>query len=87
MRIDYRWGAVDADRSRRYATELLALAPDVIGICGEAPANYPEIARYLAELGIDSISVNRSSILRTMQVVSDAESHVKLTDGSSNAAE
>jgi len=44
-----------------------------IGICGEAPANYPEIARYLAQLGIDSISVNPSSILRTMQVVSDAE--------------
>ena len=44
-----------------------------IGICGEAPANYPEIARYLAQLGIDSISVNPSSILRTLQVVSDAE--------------
>jgi len=44
-----------------------------IGICGEAPANYPEIARYLTQLGIDSISVNPSSILRTMQVVSDAE--------------
>ena len=25
-----------------------------VGICGEAPANYPEIARYLAQLGIDS---------------------------------
>jgi pyruvate,water dikinase len=47
-----------------------------VGICGEAPANYPEIARYLAELGIDSISVNPSSILRTMQVVSDAEAAV-----------
>ena len=44
-----------------------------IGICGEAPANYPEIARYLAELGIDSISVNPSSILLTMQVVCEAE--------------
>jgi pyruvate,water dikinase len=44
-----------------------------VGICGEAPANYPEIARYLAHLGIDSISVNPSSILRTFQVVSDAE--------------
>ncbi len=44
-----------------------------IGICGEAPANYPEIARYLTQLGIDSISVNPSSILHTMQVVSDAE--------------
>jgi pyruvate, water dikinase len=58
-----------------------------IGICGEAPANYPEIARYLAELGIDSISVNPSSILRTMQVVSDAESGVKLEDAASKAAE
>ena len=44
-----------------------------VGICGEAPANYPEIARYLAELGIDSISVNPSSILRTMQIVREAE--------------
>ena len=44
-----------------------------VGICREAPANYPEIARYLAQLGIDSISVNPSSILRTMQVVSEAE--------------
>jgi putative tryptophan/tyrosine transport system substrate-binding protein len=30
VRIDYRWGAIDADRSRRYAAELVALAPDVI---------------------------------------------------------
>ena len=44
-----------------------------VGICGEAPANYPEIARYLAELGIDSISVNPSSVLRTLEVVSEAE--------------
>ncbi len=44
-----------------------------VGICGEAPANYPEIASYLAELGIDFISVNPSSVLRTMQAVSEAE--------------
>jgi pyruvate, water dikinase len=47
-----------------------------VGICGEAPANYPDIARYLAGLGIDSISVNPSSVLRTMQVVSEAETAV-----------
>ena len=46
-----------------------------VGICGEAPANYPEIAQYLAEIGIDSISVNPSSILRTMEVVSKAEAN------------
>jgi putative ABC transport system substrate-binding protein len=30
LRIDYRWGAGDPDRYRRYAAELVALAPDVI---------------------------------------------------------
>jgi putative ABC transport system substrate-binding protein len=30
VRIDYRWGAGDADRTREYAAELVALAPDVI---------------------------------------------------------
>jgi putative ABC transport system substrate-binding protein len=30
VRIDFRWGAGDADRFRQYAVELIALAPDVI---------------------------------------------------------
>ena len=30
LRIDYRWGAGDTDRHRKYAAELVALAPDVI---------------------------------------------------------
>ncbi len=58
-----------------------------IGICGEAPANYPEIARFLAQLGIDSISVNPSSILRTMQVVSEAEKTIAPTGTCAKAAE
>ncbi len=44
-----------------------------VGICGEAPANYPEIARFLAQQGIDSISVNPSSVLQTMKAVAAAE--------------
>jgi pyruvate,water dikinase len=44
-----------------------------VGICGEAPATYPEIAEYLVGQGIDSISVNPGSVLRTMQVVHAAE--------------
>ncbi|MEX0753187.1 MAG: phosphoenolpyruvate synthase [Xanthobacteraceae bacterium] len=58
-----------------------------VGICGEAPANYPEIARYLAQLGIDSISVNPSSLLRTMQTVSDAEAATEQKKKPSRAAE
>jgi putative tryptophan/tyrosine transport system substrate-binding protein len=34
VRIDYRWGAADADRNRRNATEMAALAPDVILVTG-----------------------------------------------------
>jgi pyruvate,water dikinase len=44
-----------------------------VGICGEAPANYPEITRFLTGLGIDSISVNAASLMRTMTVVCEAE--------------
>ena len=34
VRIDYRWAAADADRSRTYAAELVAVAPDVILAAG-----------------------------------------------------
>ena len=55
-----------------------------IGICGEAPANYPEIASFLARLGIDSISVNAASLVRTFTTVKEAE---KATAGAPLAAE
>lgn len=44
-----------------------------VGICGEAPANYPEIAAALVGWGIDSISVNPSSLIVALKVVADAE--------------
>ncbi len=44
-----------------------------IGICGEAPANDPAIARFLTGIGIDAISVNPASLMRTIAVVTEAE--------------
>jgi pyruvate,water dikinase len=44
-----------------------------VGICGEAPATYPEIATFLTGLGIDSMSVNPQSLPRTLAVVRAAE--------------
>lgn len=44
-----------------------------VGICGEAPANYPEIAGYLVSLGIEAISVTPASLLHTIAVVREAE--------------
>src|ERR1019366_5659594 len=36
VKIDYRWPAGDADKSRKYAAELVALAPDIILAFGSA---------------------------------------------------
>ncbi|MEB3291664.1 MAG: phosphoenolpyruvate synthase [Synechococcales bacterium] len=37
-----------------------------IGICGQAPSDYPEFAQFLVEQGIDSISLNPDSVLKTL---------------------
>jgi pyruvate,water dikinase len=47
-----------------------------VGICGEAPANYPEIVRFLIELKIDSISVNPSSALKLMRLAAEIEAQL-----------
>lgn len=44
-----------------------------VGICGEAPSNYPEFARFLVEAGIDSISLSPDRVLETLPVLVDAE--------------
>jgi pyruvate, water dikinase len=43
------------------------------GICGQAPSDHIEVARYLVELGIDSISLTPDRVLQTMQVVQEIE--------------
>ncbi|WP_081855573.1 phosphoenolpyruvate synthase [Sphingomonas sp. UNC305MFCol5.2] len=44
-----------------------------VGICGQAPSNYPDFARFLVEHGIDSISLNPDSFVPTLKIVADAE--------------
>ncbi len=44
-----------------------------IGICGQAPSDYPEIVEFLVERGIDSISLNPDVIGRMKQVVAKVE--------------
>lgn len=45
-----------------------------IGICGQAPSDYPEFARFLVELGIDSLSLNPDSVLKTLLDIAKLES-------------
>jgi len=44
-----------------------------VGICGQAPSDYPEIAEYLVGLGIDSISLNPDTVMQTRNRVLDLE--------------
>lgn len=62
-------------------SDLLAAAKKTAthtGICGQAPSDHPEFARFLIEHGIDSISVNPDSFLRVkLEMAAAEESHSK----------
>ncbi len=44
-----------------------------VGICGQAPSDYPEFAAFLVEKGIDSISLNPDALLKTLLAVVEME--------------
>jgi pyruvate,water dikinase len=44
-----------------------------IGICGQAPSDYPEFAQFLVEEGIDSISLNPDTVLKTTLAIVERE--------------
>ena len=44
-----------------------------IGICGQAPSDYPEFAQFLVEQGIDSISLNPDTVLKTKLHIAQVE--------------
>lgn len=43
------------------------------GLCGQAPSDYPEMAEFLVEIGIDSMSLNPDTVLKTTQRVLETE--------------
>lgn len=49
------------------------------GFCGQAPSDYPEMAEYLVELGIDSMSINPDTILKTTYHVLEIEKRLGRT--------
>jgi len=44
-----------------------------VGICGQAPSDFPDFAEFLVEQGIDSISLTPDSLLKTSERVAQAE--------------
>ncbi len=58
-----------------------------IGICGQAPSDYPEFARFLVEQGIDSISLNPDAVVRGLQTIAAAErEHARAVGGATAPA-
>ena len=44
-----------------------------IGICGQAPSDFPDFAQFLVEKGIESISLNPDSVLKTKIAIAQTE--------------
>ncbi len=60
-------------RMLQMAIQACKKADKYIGICGQAPSDYPEVTKFLVQNRIDSISLNPDSLYKMHQVVSDIE--------------
>ena len=61
---------------RQTIQQLIATAHDhdtKVGICGQAPSDYPDFAAFLVQANIDSISLNPDSIVHTIRRVAEME--------------
>jgi len=48
-----------------------------IGICGQAPSDFPDFAQFLVECGIDSISLNPDTVIKTTLAILKEEQKMK----------
>ena len=65
---------------KRFISHLIQVAKEKgkkVGICGQGPSDFPDFAIFLVEQGIDSISLNPDSVLKTMLVIAEAENKMK----------
>ena len=82
--------AFDYDERDEGVMEMIRLAVEGCrrngihsGLCGQAPSDYPEMAEYLVRLGIDSMSLNPDTVLKTTQQVLDIEAALRQPVGAS----
>jgi len=67
---------------KRFVKQVIEVAVKkgkYIGICGQAPSDYPEFAEFVVECGIDSMSLNPDTIIKTTLIVAELEK--KLNQG------
>jgi pyruvate,water dikinase len=64
------------DAVKRLISQLIKTAKEKgrkVGICGQAPSDYPEFAEFLVEQGIDSISLNPDTVIKTTIRIAEKE--------------
>jgi pyruvate,water dikinase len=49
-----------------------------VGICGQAPSDFPEFAEFLVECGIDSISLNPDTVIKTRLKIAETENRLNV---------
>ncbi|HET8628591.1 MAG TPA: phosphoenolpyruvate synthase [Thermomicrobiales bacterium] len=57
----------------RHLIEAAHRADTPVGICGQAPSDYPDFAAWLVEVGIDSMSLNPDSVIPVLRHVAEVE--------------
>ncbi|MBE9045401.1 phosphoenolpyruvate synthase [Pleurocapsales cyanobacterium LEGE 10410] len=72
--FDERHPAVEA--MLNMAISIAKLKHRKIGICGQAPSDYPEFAEFLVKQGIDSISLNPDTLLKTKLQIAQVEKNM-----------
>ena len=61
----------------QYLIERVKKHGKKIGICGQGPSDYPEFAEFLVQCGIDSISLNPDTVIKTTQHILEVEKHME----------
>jgi pyruvate,water dikinase len=49
-----------------------------VGICGQAPSVYPEFTEFLVREGIDTISLNPDTVVKTRELIAASEQRVMM---------
>jgi len=70
------------DAVKRLISQVIHTAHDhqprrKVGICGQGPSDFPEFAAFLVECGIDSISLNPDTVVKTRLRIAETEHNLK----------
>lgn len=68
VKMMIKWAVEGAKRNHKH-----------IGLCGQAPSDYPEMAEFLVDIGIESMSLNPDSVLKTIPLILEKEERCQVS--------